>query len=99
MVSRSLSALVPAASIRPLASPADDVQDCEVGCAVERVDLRPNGLAQCLQNRLRDLDRPSDDFTHHLWGCPLGCCGAAVSFEPIEIKHDYDLLPLPHNAN
>src|SRR2546427_6685184 len=75
----------------------DDVEDRESGRAVERLNLRPNGFAQCLQNLLRVPDRACYDFTYRLQGCSFGHCGRALSFELLEAEHQHALLVAPSN--
>src|SRR6266571_3372984 len=78
--------------------PPDDVEDRDIRRAMERLDLGATWLSERRQNGPGIFDRPGHDFTYRLLPRPATCSGAAVCFEPVQIKHRHALLLLARNA-
>ena len=78
--------------------PPDDVEDRQIGRAVKYLDLRAPRLAHCLLDSPRVLDGPGHDFTYGLSGCAFSYGSAAISLEPIQIKHRHALLLCPQRS-
>src|SRR5712692_3632858 len=72
--------------------PPDDVEDRELGRAVEHLGSCALRLAQDLQNLARSGDRASDDFAYGLLPHSLSAADTAVGDEPVQIKHVRTLL-------